>query len=138
MFDILGIVYELSILAIGAVSALLGIICSLLAMTGKYAAQIKPLVRMTKLCACLFLAAPVLRCLLGGLWMLEDHMFSASVLYVLFAAAWFLVFVVACVAHLVSSFGKKKKDENWVRPKTLHISALCFLVISLAMNWLFA
>ncbi|MBE6812117.1 MAG: hypothetical protein E7523_04465 [Ruminococcaceae bacterium] len=138
MLDMLSLFFELSIFAVGTVSALLGVICSLLTMTGKYAPQINPLVRLTKLCACLFLMAPVVLCLFDDPWFLEENMSSASALYTIFSAAWLFVFVISSIARLVRLPGRKKDGEEQKRPKTLHIFALFFLIVSVALSWLFS
>lgn len=136
--DIIKTIFELSIFAVGAISALLAIISSFLTMTGKYAAEVTPIVRLSKFCACVFLISPLIVCLFDDSWQLYKNMSSACGLYTMFAAAWAVVFVVSALARLVARPGKHREGEPYVRPGYLHISALFFLCTAVVMSWLFS
>lgn len=135
MLETLSLFFELGILVIGALSALLGVVASCLAFSRKYASEIAPLVRLAKGSACLFLVSPVLLCLFGDPLLLEKHMYSSEILYSLFSAAWLFVFVVGSIAYLVNLPAQKDGKEA---PKTLYLSALFFLVSSVLLGWLFS
>ncbi len=138
MLETVSLIFELGTLVIGALSVLLGVVASCLAFSRKYAAEIAPLVRLSKVSACLFLISPILLCLFGDPLLLENHMHSAGTLYSLFSVAWLFVFVVGSVAYLVNLPGKKKDGEEQERPKTLYLSALFFLIASVLLGWLFS
>lgn len=135
MFELVGTFFELSILVIGAVSAVLGILASLLALSRKYADAIKPIVNFAKLFAVLFLFAPAVLCLFGDPMQLESNMTTAGTLYSLFSIVWLVVFVLGSIAYLVNLPGQKDSKNT---PPTLYISALFFLVISVLLGWLFS
>ena len=137
MVELSAVLFELAILVIGALSVLLGAVASCLACSRKYAAQIKPLVMLAKVCACLFLVAPVLLCLFADPSQLEKNMSSAGTLYSLFSIGWLVVFVVGSVAYLINLPGQKDGKEK-ERPKTLYLSALFFLIFSVLLGWLFS
>ena len=138
MLETFSLLFEAGILVIGALSVLLGAVASCLAFTRRYAAEISPLVRLAKVCACLFLVSPILLCLFADPLQLDSHMRSAQTLYSLFSAAWLFVFVVGSVAYLVNLPGRNMEGKEKEAPKTLYLSALFFLVVSVALGWLFS
>ena len=137
MVEIFSLIFELGIVLIGALSVLLGVISSLLAFTRKYAAQINPLVRLAKVCACLFLISPVFLCLFSDSLLLYRHISDAGTLYSLFSVAWLFLFVIGSIAYLVNLPGRKDGKEK-EKPKTLYLSSLVFLIVSVFLGWLFS